>query len=164
MGKLAEAAPTSTPQPAASPGEVNLLSAAQGGQLLGAPDPSWQSAVSGNDKDVAGFGCTSMPLEAIFAFKNGQAATFSRFEILIPYTGKFVKDFELLAADDSASGTYRSLGKFTTQNLLLAKTPYQPFAFPETTAKFLKLRILSAWPSDCTQSLTQIRLMGKPPT
>jgi hypothetical protein len=162
MGRLGEAA-APTPQTAATPGEVNLLTPAQGGEMLGAPDPSWQSAVDGNDKDAAGFSCTQMPLEAVFSFKGGQAATFSRFEILIPYTGKFVRDFELLAADDSAGGTYRSLGKFTTQNILLSKTPYQPFPFAETTAKFFKLRVLSAWPSDCTQLLTQIRLMGKPP-
>ena len=72
-----------------------------------------------------------------------------------------MKGFELLAADDSPTGTFRSLGKFETQNSRIFKAPYQAFRFPLTTAKYLKLKVLSGYPGDCADVLTQIRLMGK---
>ena len=73
-------------------------------------------------------------------------------------------DFELLAADDAPTGPFRSLGHFTTQTVRLIKSPYQEFSFTETTAKYLKVKILSdhaGYPLRDTD-LTQIRLMGKP--
>jgi hypothetical protein len=86
--------------------------------------------------------CSGPAPEAVFAVKDEKPSTFSKVQILIPSTGGWVKDFELPAADDSPAGTVRSLGKFTTQNALMIKSPYQEFAFPETTAKYVKLKIL----------------------
>ena len=161
IGKAAEQPATAEVTPAAT-GGTNLLAASAGGQVLAAPDNDWARIVDGNDADMAGFsGCGGLPVEAIFGFKDGQAATFDSFEMLIPATGQWVKDFELLAADDSPTGTYRSLGQFSILNMRMLKTPYQPFAFPETTAKYFKLRVLSAYAGDCDDHLTQIHLMGK---
>ena len=147
--------------PIPPPAEPSLLSPSQGGQLIAAPNAAWQKAISGKPEDTVAFSCAALPAEAIFAFQDSKPATFSKFQILIPRSGQWVKDFELLAADDSANGTYRSLGKFTTQNSRLIQTPYQEFPFPATTARFLKLRILSGFPGDCADLLTQIRLVGK---
>lgn len=150
-----------TEMAAAPPSGENLLSAQEGGELVGAPNADWQKVASGKDTDTTGFsGCSGGPIEAIFSFKNGRPATFSKFQILIPRTGEWVQDFELLAGDDGPTGNFRSLGKFTADNMLLVKTPYQEFTFPETTAKFFKFRILSGDHGDCANRLTQIRLVG----
>jgi hypothetical protein len=156
--------PAGPPPPAAPspPPENNLLSTANGGQLISAPDVSWGGAITGNDKDMVRFsGCGGMPFDAIFAFKDERPATFAKFSMLVPGVGKWIKDFELLAADDSPSGSYRSLGTFTLQNMAMIKTPYQEFTFTETTAKYLKVRVLSAQGGDCDNRFTQIRLIGK---
>lgn len=160
MGHVAGNPPPAPAAPKA--GETNLLSPSQGGQLIPGSHDGWAKVLSGNEKDTASFSCAKLPAEAVFAFKNKKAATFSTFEILIPHSGQWVKDFELLAADDSPTGTYRSLGKFATQNARLFKTPYQPFRFSPTTARYLKLKVTSAYTGDCDDSLTQIRLLGKP--
>jgi outer membrane protein OmpA-like peptidoglycan-associated protein len=148
--------------PPAAPAEDNLLLPANGGQLIAAPGQSWDKAISGSDADTVGFsGCNGLPTEAIFAFKDERPATFDKFTMLITRGGPWVKDFEILAADETPTGDYRSLGKFTAQNMLMIKTPYQEFSFPATTAKYFKLRILTGQPSDCGNYLTQIRLFGK---
>ncbi len=150
-----------TEMTAAPPGGENLLSSKEGGQLVGAPNADWQKVVSGKDTDTTAFsGCAGSPIDAIFSFRNGQPAKFSKFQILIPRTGEWVQDFELLAGDDGPTGKFRSLGKFTAANMLLVKSPYQEFTFPETTAKFFKFRILSGDHGDCDNRLTQIRLVG----
>ena len=72
---------------------------------------------------------------------------------------RWVKDFELLVADD-LSGPYRSLGRFTTQNIRMIRNPYQEFALPETTAKYLKFKPLSNH-GDTPTYIPQLRLMGR---
>jgi hypothetical protein len=147
--------------PAPPPTSPSLLAPAQGGQVIAAPDASWTAAISGNDKDMVATPCGGgWPVQAIFAFRDEKPATFSRFDILIPSTGNWVRDFELLAASDSATGTYRSLGKFTTLDALIIKSPYQSFTFPQTTAKYLKLSLINSHGGGCPGPLTQIRLFG----
>ena len=79
--------------------------------------------------------------EAALAFEDGKSSTFSKVPILIASPGGWLKDFELLAADDSPAGTFRSLGKLTTQNGSMIKSPYQEFAFRKTLAKYVKRKI-----------------------
>jgi hypothetical protein len=156
--KVAEA----SPPPAAKPAEeFNLLLASNGGQLIAAADKNWANAITGKDADSVRLGAGD---EAIYAFKDERPATFSKFSILIPATsGGNIHEFELLAADDAPTGDFRSLGKFTTQNLRLIKSPYQEFTFPETTAKYLKIKILSAYGVPLRDAdLMQIRLIRKP--
>lgn len=162
VGKLAgNGAPPPPAGPA--PGDTNILAASAGGQVVAAPDPTWSAAISGKDSDAVGTPCGGgWPVEAVFAFKDEKPATFSRFEILIPGAGNYIQTFELLAASDSPTGTYRSLGKFTTQNMLMVKSPYQAFSFAPVTAKYLKVRLISTSGGGCPGPLTQIRLFGKP--
>ncbi|HLF97467.1 MAG TPA: VWA domain-containing protein [Methylococcaceae bacterium] len=142
------------------PEEFNLLAPRNGGQLLAAPEEEWKNILTGNEKDQAR---VAVGTEAIFAFKDEAPARFDKFTILIPAGGPYIKEFELLAADEMA-GPYRSVGTFATQNLRLLRTPYQEFKFAETTARYLKLRLISA--HDRTTGgfhlLTQVRLVGKP--
>lgn len=154
--QVAQAQPA--PQPAASENDINLLSPANGGELLVAPEEHWNKIVSGNDRDKSGLVRANQ--EAIFAFKDEQSATFSKFTMLIPdQNGSNPKDFELLVADDLA-GPYRSIGTCTTQNVRLMRTPYQEFTFPSTKARYLKLQAISAWDPNVSITIPQIRLMG----
>src|SRR5262249_54321090 len=82
----------------------------------------------------------------IWGFKDGKAATFDRFEMLIPAADQYnVRQFELFVGDDGPSGAFRSIGVFTTQNTKLMQSPYQAFTFPPVTAKFLKVALQTDW-------------------
>ena len=70
-----------------------------------------------------------------------------------------MKTFEILAGD-SPGGEFRSLGQFTTQNIRLVKTPYQEFALPETTAKYLKVKLIDTH-GDAYAYLYPMKLFGK---
>ena len=129
--------PTAPPEPKA----MNLLSAENGGQVLVTPEDNWLLTIDGKEE-----GASLYPGESVFAFKDEQPTTFDTFTMLIPGSGaKNVKEFELLVADDSPTGTFRSIGKFQAQNARLTKTPYQEFKFPPVTAKYLKVNLISTW-------------------
>jgi hypothetical protein len=105
-----------------------------------------------------------------FAFKDEKSATFSKFLLFITGTDDAnVKDFELFAANDSPTGNFWSLGKFSTKNLLLIKSPYQEFTLPKTTARYFKFKVLSNYGGRSTFAddglyntlVRQMRLIGK---
>ena len=151
-------APAAAPA-APPPEEFNLLAAKNGGQVLAAPEASWSEVLSGKENDWVGVYPGN---EGVFAFKDEGAAKFDKFAMLIPNAGAWVKDFELLAADELA-GPYRSLGQFSTQNLRMLKTPYQEFKFAETTARYLKIKVISghARTTGGWHLLPQVQLVGK---
>jgi hypothetical protein len=141
--------------------EVNLLAPDQGGQAIIVPSDGWLKPVSGNGDQGAG---VNVGEEAVYAFKDEKPATFSKFALLITgANGYNLKEFELLVADDSPTGEFRSLGKFTTFNALMVKMPYQEFAFPPTTARYLKIRALSGWGGFGSVTLPPFRLIGHEP-
>ena len=47
--------------------------------------------------------------------------------------------FELLAGNDGPRGTFRSVGVFTTENILIVKTPFQSFTCDPVTARVVKI-------------------------
>src|SRR3990172_8165274 len=149
----------SSPTPPAESKAMNLLSAENGGQLLVAPDDLWFRTIDGKEDEISSFATDE---EAVFAFKEEQPATFDTFAILVPGTDSVnVKEFELLVAEDSPTGTFRSMGKFQTQNVKLIKTPYQEFKFPEVTAKYLKVKLISAHDGGSYIRLYEFRLLGQ---
>ena len=127
---------------AASPaGGIDLLSPANGSTLIAAPNDEWLKLNDGKDDRA-----TTYAGEGIWGFKDGKPATFDRFEMLIPAADQYnVRQFELLVGDDGPSGAFRSIGVFTTQNTKLMQSPYQAFAFPPVTAKFLKVALQTDW-------------------
>lgn len=160
-----EAQPPSTSPSVHGADEVNLLGSAEGGQLLAAPNDNWKNATTGSDADVGEVqaNANDPAANAVYAFKNERPATFKSFSILIPSMGDTNPgEIELLVSNDSPTGTFRSLGRFKVLNAKMMKTPYQEFTFPETTAKYLKVRFLSntGYPAGKIY-LHQIRLMGK---
>ena len=144
-GAGSAASPAADTQTAAQAGPIgsdaNLLAQANGGTILTAPNDEWAKLNDGaEDRAVTYDG------EGVWQFKDGMPATFDTFEMLVPVQdGYNVKEFELQVGDESPSGSFRSIGTFTTQNIKLMQQPYQPFAFPPVTAKYLKVILKSDW-------------------
>jgi hypothetical protein len=148
--------------PATARTEVNLLSPEQGGQAVVVPSSEWLKAISGKDGESAGGADPGK--EAVYAFKDEKPATFWKFAILVIGSDDHLpKDIELLVADDSPQDpkAFRSIGKITVTDALIVKTPYQEFPLPETTGKYVKIKILSLY-GGCCGELPQIRILGKP--
>ncbi|MCC7274745.1 MAG: hypothetical protein IT561_18895, partial [Alphaproteobacteria bacterium] len=126
------------PQP---PARVNILARANGGELLAAPSIIWAVVHDGKEDQDSNF---QVGQEAVFAFRGEQPYTFDTFTTLVTATDPInLREFELLAGDDGPTGTFRSIGVFTAQNLQLLRTPYQEFRFPPVTARYLKVRLVS---------------------
>ena len=120
---------------------INLLSPQNGGHLVAAPNNEWLKTLQ---KGTTAALDTST--EGVYAFKDGRAAVFDTFALDIEEINDGnVKDFELLAGSESANGPFHSIGKFQTQNVKMFDSPYQKFTFAPTAARYLKLRVLSAW-------------------
>jgi hypothetical protein len=113
--------------------------------LLAAPDPAWEKLTTRDPANTAPGGeiyTHKLPVELIYAFKDEKPAEITGVRVLVPTSyGRNVKRFEVLAGDD-VSGAFRSLGIFQTQNLRLQRTPFQEFALPATTARYVKFRLL----------------------
>jgi hypothetical protein len=164
------AAATSTAAPASAPAtaataaapakpRTNLLARASGGELLAAPQDLWNALNDGKEDYVSWLHPDE---EGVFGFKDGKAATFDTFAIFIGGANPAnVKEFELLVGDDSPTGTFRSIGTFTTQNLKLMKSPYQEFKFDPVTAKYLKVKLLSDFAKDGYITAAEFQLYGE---
>jgi hypothetical protein len=138
-GKVDESAPAA-PKPVAATG-IDLLSPQNGGALLAAPNDAWAKLNNGVAERAVPYAG-----EGVWGFKDGKPATFDRFEMLIPGTDHYnVKEFELFAGDESPTGSFRSIGSFTTQDIKFMQAPYQAFTFPPVTAKYLKVALKTDW-------------------
>jgi len=155
FGQIDEAAESAAA--VAAPAGINLLAQANGGMLLGAPNDEWMKLNDGDESRA-----TTYTGEGIWAFRDEKAATFDAFEVLIPGTdGYNLKDFELLVADDSPTGPFRSIGQFTTQNMKMMQSPYQRFTFPPVTARYLKVVLKTDHGGGYVASY-EFRLIGQP--
>ncbi len=146
----------------------DLLSLARGG-VIARPDDRkrWQNSVIG----APGLSSSvSVGQEVVFSFKNGKAATFSQFEMLLPEALPHnVQSFELKVSD-ALEGPYKSIGVFTTSNMLSRDNMvYQTFKFDSVTARFLSFKVLSNYGGESSGNsadsgdtkVHQLRLMGK---
>jgi hypothetical protein len=133
-----------SPSPVASQqGEIDLLAPAQGGHLLAAPSAGWEKVISGNEADTV---TVSGGDAGVFSFLDDKPAQFWKFALLVPGSDSAnIKDFELFAGNDTVTGSFQSIGKFTVQNLLLVRTPYQEFNFPKTTAKYFEIKVFTTY-------------------
>jgi Mg-chelatase subunit ChlD len=108
---------------------------------------SWRSAMAAYMKPrPTTNGSRSMTAERATTYSGGGVRacdgvlTFDTFEVLIPAAAGYnLREFELLVGDEGPTGTFRSIGKFSTQNLKMMQSPYQRFTFAPVTAKFLKV-------------------------
>ncbi|MDQ3195917.1 MAG: TIR domain-containing protein [Pseudomonadota bacterium] len=143
-------------KPAAA-GRVNLLASENGGQILVASSDDWAKTIDGEEDQFWIKG------ESVFAFHDEQAAVFDTFAVLIPGTsGYHIKEFELLASNDNPTGRFDPIGKFTTQNIKLFKTPFQEFRFSPVKARYLKMKLLSRHDGGDQALAYEFRLFGTP--
>ena len=160
--KLVDDATKGVGQPSAvepSPGRINLLAAENGGELLTASGESWTKTVDG---DEGTFGIVGAGDDATLGFREGRAATFDTIALLIPSaSGQNVRQFELLAGHDGPLGAFRSVGVFTTANMLMVKSPFQPFTFPPVTARVVKIRVLSGQKPNLFIHVHEVQLFGR---
>jgi hypothetical protein len=138
---------------------VNLLSSENGGELLVATHPSWTSTVDGREETYAWVENGS----GVYGFKDGRAATFDSFAVLIPEQSNMnLRDFELLVGNDSPTGEFHSIGQFATQNLRMMKQPFQEFHFAPVTAKYFKVHSLKNHSGANSAILAyEFRLLGR---
>jgi tetratricopeptide (TPR) repeat protein len=136
----------------------NLLAKENGGQVILAPNDEWLKTIDGKEEGAGVKFHTDQ--WAVFAFKNEQPATFDTFALLIPSSGSNVKEFELLAGNESPTGEFHSIGKFTAVNAKSFKFPYQEFKFSPVTAKYLKVLLISTYHFNGWIELFEFRLFG----
>lgn len=152
------AAGEAVPRSPAAGGRTNLLSPAEGGEIVTASHEHWSQTIDGKEDTYAWVDSG----EAVFGFRDGHAASFDTFAVLIPSTSdNNLRDFELLASN-APGGPFESIGVFTTQNIRIMKNPYQEFRFAPVKAKYLKLRSLENH-SGSSGAVTgyEFRLYGK---
>ena len=109
---------------------MNVLSAENGGHVVVATNDQWSYAIDGDEKNWQYIDIGVVGSWAVYGFKNDKPASFDTFKVLILGTESWnLKEFELLAGNDSATGKFESIGKFQTQNIRFFKEPYQEFKF-----------------------------------
>jgi TIR domain len=124
---------------------MNVLSAENGGHVVVATNDRWPYAIDGDEKNWQYIDIGVAGSWAVYGFKNDKPASFDTFKVLILGTESWnLKEFELLAGNDSATGKFESIGKFQTQNIRFFKEPYQEFKFPPVKARYLKVKVISS--------------------
>jgi hypothetical protein len=89
-------------------GRINLLAAENGGQVLVGSSGSWRYANDDNEESEAIIVNRDIPIpEAVFGFRDERPASFDVFTVLILETdGSNLADFELLAGNESPTGSF----------------------------------------------------------
>ena len=133
------------PSPQSRSSLMNVLSAENGGHVVVATNDRWPYAIDGDEKNWHYIDIGVAGSWAVYGFKNDKPASFDTFKVLILGTDSWnLKEFELLAGNDSATGKFESIGKFQTQNIRFFKEPYQEFKFAPVKARYLKVKVISS--------------------
>ena len=113
--------------------------------MVVATNDRWIYAIDGDEKNWQYIDTGVVGAWAVYGFKDDRPAIFDTFKVLILGTESWnLKEFELSAGNDSATGKFEPIGKFQTQNIRFFKDPYQEFKFSPIKAKYLKVRVLSS--------------------
>jgi hypothetical protein len=142
-----QAASVTKPRPSTPPQSsvMNLLSAENGGHVIAATNDQWLYAIDGDEKNWQYIDIGVVGSWAVYGFKDDKPASFDTFKVLILGSESWnLKEFELLAGNDSPTGKFESIGKFQTQNIRFFKDPYQEFKFPPVKARYLKIKVNSS--------------------
>jgi len=124
---------------------TNLLSAENGGHVIVGTNDHWPSTIDGDEKNWQYIDIGVVGSWAVYGFKDDKPARFDTFKVLILGSESWnLKEFELLAGNDSPTGKFESIGKFQTENVRFFKDPYQEFKFPPVKARYLKVRVISS--------------------
>jgi len=124
---------------------MNLLSAENGGHVVVATNDHWPYTIDGDEKNWQYIDIGIAGSWAVYGFKDDKPATFNTFKVLILGSENWnLKEFELLAGNDSPTGKFESIGKFQTENVRFFKDPYQEFKFSSVKARYLKVKVISS--------------------
>lgn len=148
---------------AGSANEINLLAPEEGGQLLAAPNESWRKITSGKEDDWIEIRTgADADSDAVYAFRDRKPARFHKLTVLISGSNDYnPKDIDVLAGNEGPKGAFSSVGKCTLTNRLLFETRYQECELPPTTARYVKLKILSSYHFNAWAHVPQVRLLGQ---
>jgi hypothetical protein len=121
--------------------EIDLLTAENGGHLVAATSDNWKFTIDGDE----GYHCCFYAKgNAVYAFKDGKAASFDTFASFIDETRPDnARELELAVGNESPVGEFRAIAKCTFKNIKMFDMPYQECKFPAVRAKYLKVTILS---------------------
>lgn len=120
---------------------INLILPDHGAEVLETSNQRTYSLIDGKEGKVSLYNADQIT----FGFKDEKTASFDRFTVLITEASKFnTNEFELFIGNEAPNGKFDSIGKFTTYNGYLAKTPYQEFEFSKVKAKYFRFKILSS--------------------
>ena len=159
------AAPAATSKSATvtSANDINLLAPEEGGQLLAAPSESWRKITSGKEDDWIEIRTgTDADSDAVYAFKDKKPARFHKLAVLISGSNDYnPKEIDVLAGNEGTKGAFASVGKCTLTNRLLFETRYQECELPPTSARYVKLKILSSYHFNAWAHVPQVRLFGR---
>jgi len=148
---------------ATSGSDINLLAPEEGGQLLAAPSESWRKITSGKEDDWIEIKVGSdADSDAVYAFKDKKPARFHKLTVLISGSNDYnPKEIDVLAGTEGPNGSFSPVGKCKLTNRLLFETRYQECELPPTTARFVRLKVLSSYHFNAWAHLPQIRLLGR---
>jgi hypothetical protein len=134
-----------TPSAQSQSAVINLLSPENGGHVIVATNDRWRYTIDGDEKIWQYIDVGVLGSWAVYGFKDDRPAIFDTFKVLILGTESWnLKEFELLAGNDSVTGKFESIGKFETQNIRFFKEPFQQFRFPPVKARYLKVKVVSS--------------------
>lgn len=137
------------------PGATNLLSASS---IQSGSSTTWEATVDGATDNVAWL---RKGQEGVYGFPNGQSAEFDLFAVAINGARANVSSLELLAGDEGPLGEFRSVGICEFANTKMLQSHFQECRIPKTTAKYLKVKLISSIASDGDGYATEFKLFGK---
>jgi TIR domain-containing protein len=159
------AAPAATSKSATvtSANDINLLAPEEGGQLLAAPSEGWRKITSGKEDDWIEIRTgADADSDAVYAFKDKKPARFHKLTVLISGSNDYnPKEVDVLAGNEGPNGSFASVARCTLTNRLLFETRYQECELPPTTARYVKLKILSSYHFNAWAHVPQVRLLGR---
>lgn len=130
---------------------INLIAPENGGKMVAATSNNVLKLTDGNlDHAYRG------EIFGVYAFKDGEKATFDQFETYVPSGsgGSDSHQIELFYGNESPTGNFVSIAAFKPYNGLLTETPFQKFTFPAVTAKYVKIK------NTGFRAVYEFRLMG----
>jgi hypothetical protein len=139
--------------------EIDLLTAENGGHLVAASSDNWKFTIDGNEDYHC---CFYAKGHAVYAFKDGKAASFDTFASFIDETRPDnARELELAIGNASPTGEFRNIAKCTFQNVKMFEMPYQTCKFPAVRAKYLKVTIVSNFGNtESAVYLDEFKLLG----
>lgn len=126
--------------------ERNLLSTANGGQLIAASDMKYQALIDGHLDDAGTYADLGIGSEGIFGFQGARTALIKKVAIPIFEAKDFnVKTVEISVSEKSPTAGFTPVGTYETSNMVFAGNPYQEFEFDTPVrAKYLKVKVLGS--------------------